>query len=128
LSEVLVRILSALLKIKEKVAIIDIEQWTELYEDFTSKKKKDQFVNDIRDTFGMSMPEDRLIWLNPRLCKREYNVLITTIIHELLHVKYPTMKEERIQEMERNLTGRYDYKRLEKKMEGLKKCQKALRQ
>jgi hypothetical protein len=76
----------------------------------------------------MAMPDDRVIWLNPRLCKREYNVLVTTIIHELLHVKFPDMKEDKILDVEREMSGRYDYKRLDKKMEGLKKCQKTLRQ
>jgi hypothetical protein len=41
--------------------------------------------------------------------KRSYQALIETIIHELLHVKYPKAKESRIQHLEHNLTGRYDY-------------------
>jgi len=128
LNEVLVRILSAMLGIAGKVVIIDLPQWAELYEDLDTVKKREFFINDAKDTFGMAMPEDRIIWLNPRLCKREYNVLITTIIHELLHVKFPTMKEDKIMDLERKYSGRYDYKRLDKKKEGLKKCQKTLRQ
>ena len=128
LNEVLVRVFSSMLKIKEKVVIVDLPQWAELYEDLETKKKREKFVIDCKDTYGMAMPEDRIIWLNPRLCKREYNVLITTIIHELLHVKYPMMKESKILDLERKMSGRYDYKRLDKKQEGLKKCQKTLRQ
>lgn len=126
LNEVLVRVFSAILEIKQRVSIIDIVQWAELYEDLTSKAKREKFVNSVKDVFGMAMPEDRLIWLNPRLCKREYNVLVVTIIHELLHVKYPDMKESGILDLERKYSGRYDYKRLDPKMEGLKKCQRTL--
>jgi hypothetical protein len=127
LNEVLVRVLSSILGIKNKVAIIDLPQWAELYEDLNTNKERMAFINECKDTYGMAMPEDRIIWLNPRLCKREYNVLITTIIHELLHVKHPEYKEEKILDLERSVSGRYDYKRLDKKMEGLKKCQKTLR-
>ena len=63
----------------------------------------EKFMNEVKDTFGMAMPDDRIIWLNPRLCKREYSVLVTTIVHELLHVKYPSMKENKILDLERNL-------------------------
>jgi len=128
LNEVLMRVLCAMMKIAGRVALIDIEQWAELYEDLTNKTKTKKFVNEVKDTFGMAMPEDRIIWLNPRLCKREYNVLVTTIIHELLHIKYPTAKEDKILDLERKLSGRYDYKRVDKKNQGLKRCQKALRQ
>ena len=127
LNDVLVRILSVMLGIKMKVVIVDLPQWVEMYEEVDTIKKREKFLNDVKDTFGMAMPEDRMIWLNPRLCKREYNVLITTMIHELLHVKFPTMKEDKIMDLERKYSGRYDYKRLDKKMEGLKKCQKTLR-
>jgi len=127
LNEVLVRVLSAMLKIKERVALIDIVQWAELYEDVSTKSKKTKFIISVKDTFGMAMPEDRIIWINPRLCKREYNVLVTTIIHELLHVKFPNAKEDHVMDLERKYSGRYDYKRVDKKNEGLKKCQRALR-
>ena len=127
LNEVLVRMLCSIMKIKDKVVIIDLPQWAELYEDLRTKKGLRDFLNECKDTYGMAMPQDRMIWLSPRLCKREYNVLITTIIHELLHVKYPDMMEDKILDLEREMSGRYDYKRLDKKMEGLKKCQKTLR-
>ena len=127
LNEVLVRVFSAMLRIKERVALIDIVQWAELYEDVSTKNKKTKFIISVKDTFGMAMPEDRIIWINPRLCKREYNVLVTTIIHELLHVKFPNAKEDKIMDLERKYSGRYDYKRVDKKNEGLKKCQRALR-
>jgi len=127
LNEVLIRVLCSIMKIKDKVAIIDLPQWVELYEDVKTVKKQTDFINSVKDTYGMAMPNDRIIWLNPRLCKREYNVLISTIIHELLHIKYPEMKEDKILDLEREMTGRYDYKRVDKKMEGLKKCQKTLR-
>ena len=128
LNEVLIRVFCAMMKIEARVALIDIEQWAELYEDLDSKTKIKNFINEAKDTFGMAMPEDRIIWLNPRLCKREYNVLVTTIIHELLHIKFPSAKEEKILDLERKVSGRYDYKRVDKKNQGLKRCQKTLRQ
>ena len=128
LNEVLIRVFCAMMKIEARVALIDIEQRAELYEDLDSKTKIKNFINEAIDTLGMAMPEDRIIWLNPRLCKREYNVLVTTIIHELLHIKFPSAKEEKILDLERKVSGRYDYKRVDKKNQGLKRCQKTLRQ
>lgn len=126
LNDVLIRVFCTLLKIKNRVTIVDIAQWAELYEDISNKKKRDKFLHGIQDTYGMAMPEDRIIWLNPRFCKREYNVLCATIIHELLHVKYPEAKEEKVLDLERNYVGRYDYKRVDwKKMKGVKKCQRS---
>jgi len=127
LNEVLIRVFSAILKIPLRVVVVDLVQWVEMYEDLSNKTERNKFMNEVKDTFGMAMPDDRIIWLNPRLCKREYSVLVTTIVHELLHVKYPSMKENKILDLERKYTGRYDYKRVEKK-EGLKRCQKTLRQ
>ena len=126
LNEVLVRVFSAILGIKNHVSMIDIAQWSELYEDVSTDKKRDKFVNSVKDVFGMAMPEDRLIWLNPRLCKREYNVLVVTIIHELLHVRFPELKESAVLDLERKYSGRYDYKRLDPKSEGLKHCQRQI--
>lgn len=126
LNEVLVRVFSAIMEIKHRVAVIDIAQWAELYEDVSTEKKRDKFANSVKDVFGMAMPEDRIIWLNPRLCKREYNVLVMTIIHELLHVRFPELKEDKIMDLERKYSGIYDYKRIDPKQEALKKCQRQI--
>jgi predicted metal-dependent hydrolase len=123
------RVFCTLLKIKQRVVVVDINQWAELYEDISKKEKRMKFLRSVQDTFGMAMPEDRVIWLNPRFCKREYNVLCATIIHELLHVKYPNAKEDKILELERKYVGRYDYKRVNWKTEqGMRKCQRTQKQ
>ena len=57
--------------------------------------------------------------MNPRLCKRNYQTLVDTLIHELIHIKYPEKTEEQVLELEREYSGRYDY--TIKKNEVLKK-------
>ena len=110
----LVRILATLLGIKGAITIADKEQMLSLYYSHLNKKDLAKEDADMDYIFGSAFPEDRVMYLNPRLCKRSYQALIETIIHELLHGKYPTAKEDKIQSLERQLTGRYDYTILDK--------------
>lgn len=105
----LVRILATLLDIKEQVTVADKKQMLQLYYIHLTKKELRKESADLDYIYGSAYPEDRVIYLNPRLLKRSYQALIETIIHELLHVKYPKAKESRIQHLEHTLTGRYDY-------------------
>lgn len=105
----LVRILSTMLQIKGKVIVADREQMISLYYSHLSKKEQEKELAELDYIFGSTFPEDRVMYLNPRLCKRSYQSLIETTIHELLHIKYPTYTEDQIQKLERSLTGRYDY-------------------
>jgi archaellum biogenesis ATPase FlaH len=50
LNEVLVRVLSAMLKIKDRVVLIDLAQWVELYEDLRNKTEIKEFLNEVKDT------------------------------------------------------------------------------
>ena len=109
LNEALVRVISTLLGIKKPVIVADREQMAELYFIHLSKKERLKEVADLDYIFGSAYPQDRVIYLNPRLCKRSYQVLIETIVHELLHVKFPDYPEDKIQTLEREYTGRYDY-------------------
>ena len=120
LIDCLVRILATLLDIKGQIAIADKKQMLSLYYIHLNKKEKKKEDDDLDYIYGSAYPEDRVIYLNPRLLKRSYQALIETIIHELLHVKYPKAKEAKIQQLEHKLTGRYDYTILSKKkgMEG----------
>ena len=109
LNEALVRVMSKYIGIDKPVIIADREQMAELYFIHMTKKEKAKEVADMDYIFGSSYPQDRVIYLNPRLCKRSYQTLIETIIHELLHVKFPDYPEDKIQTLEREYSGRYDY-------------------
>ena len=111
----LVRILATLLVIEKSITVADKDQMLALYYVHLNKKEMAKEDADLDYIYGSAYPEDRVIYLNPRLLKRSYQALIETIIHELLHVKYPKAKESRIQHLEHNLTGRYDYTILSKK-------------
>ena len=109
LIQALVQVLSTLLGIKKRIMVADREQMGELYFIHMTKKERAKEINDLDYIFGSCYPQDRVIYLNPRLCKRSYQTLIETIIHELLHCKHPEYSEDKIQTLERELTGRYDY-------------------
>lgn len=105
----LVRILATLLGIKESITVADKKQMLSLYYVHLPKSELRKESADLDYIYGSAYPEDRVIYLNPRLLKRSYQALIETIIHELLHVKYPKAKEAKIQQLEHQMTGRYDY-------------------
>ena len=110
LIHVIIRLFSTWLKIRGNVSLIDEDQMLSIYYEHLSKKEFENEKRELRFVFGSSFPEDRTIYINPRICKRNYSVLIETIIHELLHVKYPEKSESDIQKLESQYTGRYDYK------------------
>ena len=84
-----------------------------------NKLEKEKNIKELDYIFGSTYPDDRVIYLNPRLCKRNYQTLVDTLIHELIHIKYPEKTEEQVLELEREYSGRYDY--TIKKNEVLKK-------
>ena len=108
LINVLIRVFSTMLKINKNVVVFTKEQWLNIYESQSTKKEKLNVSTEMDYVFGQCDPEVGIIYLNPRLCRREFNVLVLTIVHELLHIRFPKKSEEYIQTMERRLTGRYD--------------------
>ena len=97
----LVRILATLLGVKDAITVADKKQMLSLYFIHLPKKELRKESADLDYVYGSAYPEDRIIYLNPRLLKRSYQALIETIIHELLHIKYPKAKESRIHKLQK---------------------------
>ena len=110
LIDTLLRTFCTMLKIERQVSFVDADQMRSMYFQHLTKVERDKESKELDVIFGSAYPEDRVIYLNPRLCKRNYQNLVDTIIHELLHIKYPDKKESEIQDLEREYSGRYDYK------------------
>lgn len=105
---VIIRVFATILGIKGNVSIIDKKQWIELFEDVSTKKKKNEVENELDYVYGQCQPTSKIMYVNARLCKREWNVLISTILHEMLHMRFPSKSEAVISSLERELMGRYD--------------------
>ena len=105
----LIRSYSKILKINKPVSLVDKEQMASLFYFHMNKVEREKNVKELDYIFGSTYPDDRVVYLNPRLCKRNYQSLVDTLIHELLHIKYPEKTEEQILELERQYSGRYDY-------------------
>ena len=111
LNESLIRVFSTMLGIKRNVIIADREQWAVIQE-VTTLREKEKLFKEIDNNYGHCDAKNGIIWLNPRLLKRQYFQLISTIIHELLHIANPNWSEDQVFETERKMTGRYDYEPL----------------
>jgi len=109
LNEVLVRLFSAMFKVKRNIVILDREQWADMVECVKDEKEREVVYYDLDDVMGYSDKEKFAIYLNPRLLKRSYQALVTTIIHEVLHIAFPKDSEEKIAWKERKLIGRFDH-------------------
>lgn len=109
LIDVLTRTFCTMLKIPRQVSFVDADQMRSMYFIGLNKKEREKESKDLDYIYGSAYPEDRIIFLNPRLCKRSYQNLVDTLVHELLHIKFPNKKESQIAELEREWTGRYDY-------------------
>ena len=110
LNETLIRVFSTIFKIKDTVVLLDKYQWADLIEGATTEPARKIIYKDLETLFGKSSDSQiRAIYLNPSYVKRTYQALVSTIIHELLHIKYPKKNEDEIYRMERDNTGRYDY-------------------
>ena len=115
----LIRSYSKILGINKPVSLVDKEQMASLFYFHMNKKEREKNVKELDYIFGSTYPDDRVVYLNPRLCKRNYQSLVDTLIHELLHIKHPEKTEEQILELERQYSGRFDYNI--KKTDDLKK-------
>jgi len=114
LIDALVRVFSSMFHIKGHVSVLDDTQWkiSQTY-DMTPKEKKDT-EKEIDSLFGQASTENNTIWLNPRILKRSYDQLVDTIVHELLHIRFPNESEKQIMDKERKLIGRFDTLRKQK--------------
>jgi len=110
----LIRVFSSMMHIEGHVVCLDDNQWkkTQTF-DMTPKEKKDA-EREIDTLFGQADTDSNTIWLNPRILKRSYDQLIDTIVHELLHIRFPRDSEELIMNKERKLIGRFDTMRKDK--------------
>lgn len=106
--ETLIRVFSTFMGIKENVVYLDKEQWIEMLEGDLTKKQREKISHEMDYVYGQCNTDNRVIFLNPRMCKRQWAVLVSTIIHELLHIRFPDEEEETIRDMERAFSGRYD--------------------
>jgi len=109
LNEVLIRTFCSILEIKRNVILLDEDQWVDLIEEPETKTEEKEIRLELKHLLGRAnIDGHRAIYINPD-CKRQYQVLIPTVVHELLHIKYPKKDEDAIYKMERKMTGRYDY-------------------
>ena len=105
----LIRSYSKILKINKPVSLVDKDLMASMFYFHMNKLEKEKNIKELDYIFGSTYPDDRVIYLNPRLCKRNYQTLVDTLIHELIHIKYPEKTEEQVLELEREYSGRYDY-------------------
>lgn len=103
----MVKVFSSILKIKGTVCVVDRDQWISIFEKSKTRKKK-AIYEELDYVYGQCYPHAKVIYINPRLCKREWSVLISTILHELLHIKFPKKSEVWISELEGKMMGRFD--------------------
>ena len=109
LIETLIRIFSTMLGIKENIVCLSKKQMLSLYSSGSTKLEKQKEEKELNEVFGSCYPDDACFNLNPKFTKRSYQTLCDTIVHELLHIKYPNKKESQILQLERDHTGRFDY-------------------
>jgi len=110
LNESLIRVFSSIFKIKGNVVCLDDFQWCELMDIPKTDSQRKKYIGELFELYGRASEGNlNIIYLNPRFLKRNYSSLVETVIHELLHLKYPTKKEEEIYRLERQYAGRYDY-------------------
>ncbi len=109
LNETLIRIFSTMLGVKRNLVCVDREQWAKVVMGITTKRELEKYYEEIDQNFGHANVEYGFIWLNPRLLKRNYMSLVTTIVHEVIHCAHPKWDEDQVFQEERKLTGRYDY-------------------
>ena len=121
LIETLIRIFSTMLGIKENIVCLSKKQMLSLYSSGSTKLEKQKEEKELNDVFGSCYPEDACFYLNPKFTKRSYQTLCDTIVHELLHIKYPNKKEAEILNLERENTGRFDYV-IKSDLKHYKKC------
>ena len=109
LIETLIRVFSSMLQIKENVVCLSKKQMLSLYSIGSTKLEKQKEEKELNDVFGSCYPADCCFYLNPKFTKRSYQTLCDTIVHELLHIKFPKKTEDQILNLEREHTGRFDY-------------------
>ena len=111
LIETLIRVFSTMMKIPENVVLLNRDQWACFIDVANTIPAKQKVFKELDGVFGKSLTMDKAhaIYLNPRLLKRQYPSLVSTIIHELLHIKFPLKSEDQISTLERESYGRYDY-------------------
>ena len=121
LIECLIRTFSAILEIKGNVVCLSKDQMMSIYFHHATKAEKKKEEDEFSEIYGSCYWEDKIIFLNPKYTRRIYQSLIDTIIHELLHIKFPKKTEDQILNLERKYTGRFDYV-LKSDMPTMKKC------
>ena len=121
LIEALIRTFSAIFQIKGNVVCLSQDQMMSIYFHHTTKAEKEKEIRDFGEIYGSCYAEDKTIFLNPKYTRRIYQSLVDTIIHELLHIKFPNKTEDQILNLERKYTGRYDYV-LKSDVQKTKKC------
>ncbi|MCH7590437.1 hypothetical protein IIB34_05305 [PVC group bacterium] len=111
LIETLIRVFSTIFKIKRNVVLLNRQQWAVLVENSFTKEKQNKVYKELDELFGKSITISggHAMYLNPRILKRQWAQLVATIIHELLHIRFPEKGEEAISILERSYIGRYDY-------------------
>ena len=110
LNEALIRCFSSAFKIKGNVVCLDDYQWCELMDNPKTDSQRKKYIGELFELYGRASEGSlNVIYLNPRFLKRNYNTLVETVVHEILHLKYPTKKEEEIYSLERQYTARFDY-------------------
>lgn len=117
LNEILIRTFSTIFGVKGSVVNLTKDQWIDLLEGPLTKTQKQKVSNDMDYIFGQCNTESKVIYINPRLCKRQWSTLVSTIIHEILHIRFPDDSEEKIMTMERLSIGRFDSVTLSNKEE-----------
>jgi len=108
LIDALVRVFSSMFHIKGHVTVLDDTQWKNYMTNGETPAEKKKTEAEIDSLFGQADTETNSIWLNPRILKRSYDQLVDTIVHELLHIRFPKDSEEQIMNKERKLIGRFD--------------------
>ena len=112
--------------IEDKIITDEIKKSDEIktidfFDEHRQELEKQKEEKELDDIYGSCYPEDACFYLNPKFTKRSYQTLCDTIVHELLHIKYPNKTEDQILQLERDHTGRYDYV-LKADVKQYKKC------